>query len=149
MATEARAERRDEQARPLDLSLFGSIHFDRSRKVTDELADYADDPDALFVEYLRDLALRSLALALVKNPLVLVGTAFYFLLFVPFFVVGLRNVLPMEFVVARKYADERDVALHAVDRHPLQILNDGRWCWSVVNWVCWRHWRGRVRLRPP
>lgn len=141
--TESKAESEDEaeteaelgEARSLALRLFGSVHLDRASKVADELDEFAGDCDALFLEYPRGMSFRSHAESLLKNPLLLVGVAFHFLLLAPLHAAMTRRVLPMEFVVARRFGDDHDVPVHPVDRHPLQILNDGRRRWWLANWL--------------
>ncbi len=57
------------------------------------------------------------------------------LLFLPFSWLFVRDVVPMEVTIARAFAEERDIEVHPVDPHPIQLLSDGKWGWWVANWA--------------
>ncbi len=127
-------ETRRKSANEFALSLFGSVHIDRPSKVADELDEFADGVDAVFVEYPQDWSLREKVEGLLKNPMLVVGVMTYTVVFLPFLSLFVRDVIPMELVVANEFAEKRNIELHAVDTHPIQLSNDGKRWWWVVSW---------------
>jgi uncharacterized RDD family membrane protein YckC len=128
----------DERTGSFSLSLFRSIHIDRPGKVAAEFEEFADGVDAVFIEFPRGLTLRSVAIALLKLPLILVGMAARSLLFLPFSWLFVRDVVPMEVAIATAFSEERDIEVHPVDSHPIQLLSDERrgW-WAVLALLVW------------
>lgn len=120
----------------MDLRLFGAVHVDRPGKVAAELREVADGVDALFLEHADEPPGAGTLLRLsVRAPLAAVGLALASFVQLVFLAPLVRDVRPVEQVVARRIAAERDLPVHGVD--PLAVtLADwgGRW-WVLANWV--------------
>ncbi len=119
-----------------DLRLFGVIHMDRRGKVTDELDEFSDDVDALFIEYPpNEIALRTLLRCLLKAPLFGLGMVLMAYVHWPLYVLCQRDLVPAELLAARRLHEQRDVPLQGVDEHPVQLMADAGPWWILPNWI--------------
>lgn len=120
----------------MDLRLFGAVHVDRPGKVASELWTAANDADALFFERPDDpMGVRILARLCVRAPMAAVGFALAALVQLVFLVPLVRDVRPVEQVVAGRLADENDVPVHGVDPLGRTLADWGGPGWVIANWV--------------
>ncbi|KTG10280.1 hypothetical protein AUR64_11925 [Haloprofundus marisrubri] len=120
-----------------DLRLFGAIHADKREKVADELDEFAEGVDALFVEYPAEgTGPRPFARMWLRSPLVALGFALVTLAHLPLYAICQRSPFPAELIAARELAQERDLPLHPVDAdHPVAAFGDASRSMTAVNWI--------------
>ena len=118
------------------LSLFGAIHFDRRAKVEDELREFVatEDADAIFIEWPgENVTRRTVALAVLRAPAMLLGTFFVGLIQGVGFALFNRRLDSTEHVVAKRLSERYPV--HEIDRNLLSLMTDSGLVGSVVNWA--------------
>lgn len=119
------------------LGLFGVVHMDRRGKVRSELETVTEETDALFIEYPQGpLGMWVYLNLLVRVPAYLLGALLVQLLvYTPLYLVFVRDLVSTELAVAQKIAEERDLPLHRVDKHPHQFVQHAGPRLVVVNWL--------------
>lgn len=119
----------------VQLSLFGTLHFNRQSVVRENLEEFASDADALFIEYPRpDVTTKSYWLAVLRVPAFFLGfLAMATLLQLPAFAIFNRSLRPTEACVIDEVADGRPV--HTVDEYGIKILARQGLAWTVANWL--------------
>ncbi len=106
------------------VKLFGSIHADRRSKVRRELASFASDADALFVEYPTEpYDAREYVELFIRAPLVTLGFLLTAVMQRPFYALFNRDAYPAEVLAARRLGEERDCPVVAVDEHYRGIVD--------------------------
>ncbi|WP_224336516.1 RDD family protein [Haloprofundus halobius] len=120
----------------LDLRLFGAIHADRRGKVADELDEFAEGVDALFVEYPVDgIEIRDVAAMLLRVPIAGLSILLMTLVHFPLYALCQRHRLPAEALAVREKSDAWNVPVYSVDDHPVTIMAEADWGWTLPNWV--------------
>lgn len=121
--------------KPVLLDLFGVIHVDRPKKVTEELTAFAADADALFIEQPEtEATLGILARTFVRTPLIFFGLLAQIALLTPLYVVLNRRFDEAEAIATRRVAESRDLPVHEVDDHPILYMSRASPRWMLLNW---------------
>ncbi len=119
-----------------EFEAFGTTHVDRPSKVAEELSEFADDADVLFIESPRSDADDSHEYnMLIRNPaLYLTG------IIVRWFwgIIGLfltRQFDPVDRVVTKKVAREKDVEIEPVDLNIPRRMSEVHLVVTVLSWL--------------
>lgn len=118
------------------LRLFGVIHVDRPSKVREELAAYANETDALFIEQPEsDVTLGTFARSFAKTPLFFLGSLVHLVLLTPMYIVCQRSPEEAEAIAVRRVADRQGLQVHEIDDHPVLYMSRAGPRWILVNWA--------------
>jgi len=120
----------------LSLDLFGVLHVDRPGKVRSELAEFAADADALFIEQPEtEITLRTFGRVAARTPTFLLGALLQLAVLLPFYVVLNREYAEAEAIAVRRLAEERGLPVHRVDDHPVLYMSRAGPRWIGANWL--------------
>lgn len=118
------------------LQLFGVVHADRPDKVADELDEFADGVDALFIEAPGNaIAIRTILRCLLKTPLFGLGMVLMSFVHWPLYVLCQHHLVPAERLAAERLRDRHDLPIHQVDEHPVEPMADAGAWWILPNWI--------------
>ncbi|WP_128478709.1 RDD family protein [Halorussus pelagicus] len=121
---------------PPTLSLFGVLHADRPAKVRAELADFADDADALFIEQPEtEITLRTFGRVALRTPTFFLGMLLQIVAFEPLYALLHREYDEAEAIAVRRVAADRDLPVHEVDDHPALYMSRAGPRWILANWL--------------
>lgn len=120
----------------IELRLFGALHLDRPSKVRAELDESADGVDAILVELpYREMTPRTVASFLLRTPAFFLGMATSVLLVATVTLLAAEGRVSAETLAVERVADDRDVPVHRVDDHPVQMAARAGPRWMVPNWA--------------
>lgn len=120
----------------LNVRLFGVLHVDRPSKVTEELDAETGGVDALFVELPdREVTPWTLARCLLRTPAFFLGTVASGLAVATVTLLVTGGRISAEALAVERVADDRDLPVHRVDDHPVQMAARAGPRWVVPNWA--------------
>ncbi|MBX0287311.1 RDD family protein [Halomicroarcula sp. F28] len=116
------------------LTLFGMFTFSRARSLQTELDGFLSGEDALVVQYGETVGLRDQFRAMLKFPVLMIGTWLTFLfLWAPLELLLTRSVERFDRETFRTIAGDRPV--HFVDDYSLTGIGEREWAWLLCNWA--------------
>lgn len=118
------------------IGIFGTYHVDKPSKVKEELSEFADDIDVIFIESPEDeVEIQGQVEYLLRNPSLWLGSWLISLLWSTFGFILTRQRDSVDGYVARQVAKEKEVDIVPVDMNIVADLSDVRILVTVLSWI--------------
>lgn len=118
------------------IGIFGTYHVDKPSKVKEELSEFADDIDVIFIESPEDeVEIQGQVEYLLRNPSLWLGSWLISLLWSTIGFILTRQRDSVDGYVARQVAKEKEVDIVPVDMNIVADLSDVRILVTVLSWI--------------
>lgn len=118
------------------IGIFGTYHVDKPSKVKEELSEFADDIDVIFIESPEDeVETQGQVEYLLRNPSLWLGSWLISLLWSTIGFILTRQRDSVDGYVARQVAKEKEVDIVPVDMNIVADLSDVRILVTVLSWI--------------
>lgn len=118
------------------IGIFGTYHIDKPSKVKEELSEFVDDIDVIFIESPEDeVEIQGQVEYLLRNPSLWLGSWLISLLWSTFGFILTRQRDSVDGYVARQVAKEKEVDIVPVDMNIVADLSDVRILVTVLSWI--------------